>query len=136
MPQPTAFVLSRIVVDDQETGSRFWEAPAASAADAQIGADATTMTRFDWRALGYATIGEAGLLVLAAFGGPHGQLGAVPWILQLPGILLVIAVPGQRGFFWRVAGMTLVQVALWYAAIAWWRRRRARERAVAPPPAA
>ncbi len=85
------------------------------------------MTRLDWRALGYATIGEASLLVLAAFGGPHGQLGAVPWILQLPGILLVVGISGQRGFALRVVGMVLVQVVIWYTAIAWWRRRRARQ---------
>jgi hypothetical protein len=85
------------------------------------------MTRVDRQALAAAAAVEAGLVVLAAFGGPHGALGAVPWMLQLPGILLVIAVPGDAGFAWRVAGMALVQIALWYAAIAWWRRRRARQ---------
>ena len=85
------------------------------------------MIRLDWRALGYATILEAALVVLAAFGGPHGQLGAVPWILQLPGILLVIAVPGDHGVVWRVAGMVLIQIMLWYAAVSWGRRRRSRK---------
>lgn len=85
------------------------------------------MKRFDGRAFGAAVALEAALVVLAAFGGPHGALGAVPWMLQLLGILLVIAVPGDAGFPWRVAGMALIQISLWYAAIASWRRRRGRQ---------
>jgi hypothetical protein len=84
--------------------------------------------RLDWPALGYAILIEAALAGLATFGGPHGALGAVPWMLQLPGILLVFFVPGSAGFGWRVGGMVLVQVAMWYALMAAgrrWRRRRA-----------
>jgi hypothetical protein len=66
------------------------------------------------------------LLVLAAFGGPHGELGATPWVLQLPGILLVLVVPGDEGFLWRIAAMAIVQVGLWYWLLAFVRRRRAR----------
>lgn len=53
----------------------------------------------DLRALGSAVAVETALLVLAAFGGPHSSLGAVPWTLQLPGILLMLeacGLPRQR----------------------------------------
>jgi len=62
-----------------------------------------------------ATAIEAVLAVLAVFGGPHGALGGWPWILQLPGILAVILVPGDGGFAWRVAAMILIQLGCWYA---------------------
>lgn len=83
--------------------------------------------RLDWPALGYAVVIEAALTGLAAFGGPHGTLGAAPWALQMPGILLVLFVPGPEGFVWRVAGMVAVQIVLWYALLAVarrWRRGR------------
>jgi hypothetical protein len=80
----------------------------------------------DWRALGYSIVIEAGLLILAAFGGPHGQLGAVPWMLQLPGILFVFFIAGERYFVLRVVGGAIVQVALWYVALSQLRRWRAR----------
>jgi hypothetical protein len=69
---------------------------------------------------------EVLLTWLAAFGGPHGTLGGAPWMLQLPGILLVLVVPGPGGFVWRVAGMVVVQTVLWNGPIAAWRRRRQR----------
>jgi hypothetical protein len=87
--------------------------------------------RPDWPALGWAILIEGLLTGLAAFGGPHGALGGAPWVLQLPGILLVLFVPGSGGFVWRVAGMVVVQVVLWYGFIAALRRRRRRaDRAV------
>jgi hypothetical protein len=52
----------------------------------------------DWRALGYAVLIELALLVVAAFGGPHGELGGLPWILQLPGIVFVLYPPGGAFF--------------------------------------
>ena len=45
--------------------------------------------RGDWRTFALAVVLEVILLALAAFGGPHGTLGAWPWMLQFPGILLV-----------------------------------------------
>jgi hypothetical protein len=82
--------------------------------------------RPDWPALGWAILIETILTWLAAFGGPHGTLGAAPWVLQLPGIMLVLFVPGSGGFVWRVAGMVVVQIVLWYGLIAALRRRRRR----------
>jgi hypothetical protein len=82
--------------------------------------------RPDWPALGWAILIEGLLAGLAAFGGPHGALGGAPWVLQLPGILLVLFVPGSGGFAWRVAGMVFVQVVLWYGLMAALRRRRRR----------
>jgi hypothetical protein len=58
---------------------------------------------------------EAVLAVLAVFGGPHGALGGWPWMLQLPGILVVLLVPGEGGFAWRATTMILVQIGIWYA---------------------
>jgi hypothetical protein len=83
--------------------------------------------RFDGRALGSAIVLEIALIVLAAFGGPHGQLGAVPWMLQLPGILLIMFGKGEAGFLWRVVGIFIVQVTVWYFIFALtrrWRRSR------------
>jgi hypothetical protein len=82
--------------------------------------------RPDWPALGWAILIEGLLTGLATFGGPHGALGGAPWVLQLPGILLVLFVPGSGGFVWRVAGMVIVQVVLWYGFITALRRRRRR----------
>jgi hypothetical protein len=79
----------------------------------------------DRRALACAVGLEAVLLVLAAFGGPHGALGAWTWMLQLPGIALVFAFDGDSWFLWRVAAGALVQVSLWYLVIAAIRRRAA-----------
>ncbi len=82
--------------------------------------------RVHGRTLGYAAAIELLLALLALFGGPHGQLGAFPWMLQLPGILLVFFVPGPSPFWWRVAAMLVVQVLVWYAILlgASWVRRR------------
>ena len=60
---------------------------------------------------------------LALHGGPHSSLGAWPWSLQLPGILLVLFVSGETHFWWRVGGMLLVQISVWYAFITLVRRR-------------
>jgi hypothetical protein len=81
----------------------------------------------DWRALAYAILIEAALLVLAALGGPHGELGAVPWILQLPAIVLVLYPPGGTYFVARVFAAALLQVCLWYLALRLVRRRKARK---------
>jgi hypothetical protein len=80
--------------------------------------------RLDTRALGAAVVVEAVLAALALHGGPHGSLGAWPWTLQLPGILLVLFVSGQTHFWWRVAGMLLIQLALWYGIFVLLRRTR------------
>ena len=66
--------------------------------------------------------------MLAAFGGPHGQLGALPWTLQLPGILLVLYPPGDGYFAARVAAAAALQVGLWYFVLRAARRYRARRR--------
>lgn len=87
--------------------------------------------RVDLPALGIAFLVEALLLAAAAFGGPHGALGALPWMLQLPGILLVLHPPGGAHFPLRVAALLLVQLALWYLVVAGVRRARRRRRAPA-----
>ena len=84
----------------------------------------------DWRALGCAVVLELGLLGLAAFGGPHGTLGVVPWMLQFPGILLVLLPSGGDYFLLRAAAAALVQTGLWYLVLAALRRRRRRSRRV------
>lgn len=58
---------------------------------------------------------EAVLVVLAAFGGPHGALGGWPWLLQLPGIFLVLYPPGGDYFVLRVVVGAMVQAGLWFA---------------------
>jgi hypothetical protein len=78
-----------------------------------------------WPPLAAAVAIELVLLVLAAFGGPHGDLGALPWMLQLPGILLIFFVPGPRWFVARVVAMAVVQTALWALVIATLRPPRA-----------
>ena len=82
--------------------------------------------RLDGRALIYAIVLEVALTVLAAFGGPHGVLGGIPWTLQLPGILFIMLGTGESGFFWRVGGMFVVQVVVWYAIFSFARRLRRR----------
>jgi hypothetical protein len=80
--------------------------------------------RLDIRALGSAVLVEGVLALLALHGGPHGSLGAWPWTLQLPGILLILFVSGETHFWWRVVGMLLIQLALWYGLFALVRRMR------------
>ena len=80
----------------------------------------------DRRILACAVGVEAVLAGLAVFGGPHGSLGAWPWTLQLPGILLVFFVGEQAHLVWRVGGMLLVQCALWYGILILARRLRRR----------
>ena len=77
----------------------------------------------DWRALAVAVLVEGALLALAAFGGPHGELGALPWIFQLPAIAFVLYPPGGEYFGVRVAAGALLQTALWYLLIRGLRRR-------------
>ena len=60
---------------------------------------------------------------LALQGGPHGTLGAFPWMLQLPGILFVVFLGSERTFPGWVAAMLATQCLLWYAVFAWLRTR-------------
>jgi hypothetical protein len=80
----------------------------------------------DWRAAGLAAATEAALAGLALHGGPHGALGGWPWMLQLPGILFVVFLGGERYFFGRVAAMLVTQCLVWYGLFAWLRVRRLR----------
>ena len=75
------------------------------------------------RILALALAIESLLAALAMFGGPHGDLGAWPWALQMPGILLVLFLPGDAGFAWRAAGIFVIQTACWYAICSMLRRR-------------
>jgi hypothetical protein len=70
-----------------------------------------------WKLVALAISIEAVLVVAAAFGGPHGELGGWPWALQLPGILLVFYPPGGNYFLVRVGVMALVQALIWYAVL-------------------
>ena len=80
--------------------------------------------RADGRALVYALAVESALATAAVFGGPHGALGAVPWMLNLPGILVIFGIRTERFFFGRVALAVAIQVALWYFVFAVARQRR------------
>lgn len=92
----------------------------------------TPTWRFDAFALLMAIVVEALLLVAAAYGGPHGVLGAWPWALQMPGIFVIFSVPGEAGFLWRVAAGATIQVVVWYLLFAFVRRRRRRARRPVP----
>ena len=78
------------------------------------------------RRLLLAVVISAALAMSAAFGGPHGPLGVVPWLLNLPGILLVVAVSSDALVWVRVGAGFLLQVAVWYAVLRWWSARRLR----------
>jgi hypothetical protein len=87
--------------------------------------------RADGRALVYAVVVEGALATAAVFGGPHGALGAVPWILNLPGILVIFGISSERFFLGRVALAVAIQVVLWYFVFALPRRRRRESRSPA-----
>ncbi len=84
--------------------------------------------KIDLPALAYATLLETALAVLAALGGPHGYLGMLPWLLQLPGMLLLFFGPHVENKVWVIVPMFLIQVVVWYAVIATWRRVRRRKK--------
>ena len=84
--------------------------------------------RADGRALAYAVGVESALAAAAVFGGPHGALGAIPWMLNLPGILVILGIRTERFFLGRVALAVAIQVALWYFIFALARQRRRRAR--------
>lgn len=67
-----------------------------------------------WKIAGLAVAIETLLVVAAAFGGPHGTLGAWPWALQVPGILAVLYPPGGEQFIARVSVMATVQTLIWF----------------------
>ena len=72
----------------------------------------------------YALAVEGTLATAAVFGGPHGALGAIPWMLNLPGILVILGIRTERFFFGRVALALAIQVTLWYIGFALVRQRR------------
>jgi hypothetical protein len=80
----------------------------------------------------YALAVESALATAAVFGGPHGALGAVPWMLNLPGIVVIVGISSERFYLGRVGLAVAIQVALWYCVFALARRRHR----VAAPPAA
>ena len=80
--------------------------------------------RIDGRALAVAVAVEAVLAAAAVFGGPHGGLGAVPWMLNLPGILVIVGFGSQRFIIGRVVLAVAIQVGLWYLLFSFVRRRR------------
>ena len=80
--------------------------------------------RVDGWSLTYAVGVEAVLATAAVFGGPHGALGALPWMLNMPGILVIFGLGVQRFFWGRVALAVAIQVGLWYLVFAFVRRRR------------
>ena len=83
--------------------------------------------KIDWPALGYAALIETVLAALALFGGPHGPLGLLPWLLQLPGALLVAFGPRVESSVLLLVSIYLVQLALWYGLISAWRAVRRRK---------
>jgi len=87
--------------------------------------------RLDIKVLAVAIAIEIGLAILAVFGGPHGALGGWPWTLQLPGILVMLLLPGDGGFAWRAAAMIIIQICVWYAICLLIRRRMNRSQSPA-----
>lgn len=67
-----------------------------------------------YRRLLIAVLISAALATSVAFGGPHGSLGVVPWLMNVPGILLLVALPGDAFVPVRLAAGFLMQVAVWY----------------------
>jgi hypothetical protein len=90
--------------------------------------------RVDIKVLAVAAAIETVLAVLAVFGGPHGALGGWPWMLQLPGMLVVLLVPGEEGFAWRAAAAIAIQICVWYFICALFWRLVKRNRAPATRP--
>ena len=84
--------------------------------------------KIDHWALGYAVLLETVLAVVAAFGGPHGYLGMLPWLLQLPGALLIFLSPDTVNKVLLLVLTFLIQVAIWYAVIATVRAHRRRRK--------
>jgi len=81
------------------------------------------LRKIRYRRLLVAVLTTGALAASAAFGGPHGSLGVVPWLLNLPGILLVVAVPSDAFVPVRLAAGLLVQVVVWYSVLSWWSSR-------------
>ena len=84
--------------------------------------------KIDHWALGYAVLLETVLAVVAAFGGPHGTLGMLPWLLQFPGALLIFFSPDTVNKVFLLVLTFLIQVAIWYAVIATVRALRHRRK--------
>ena len=80
--------------------------------------------RVDGGALVYALAVESALATAAVFGGPHGALGAIPWMLNLPGILVIFGIRTERFFLGRVVRAVAIQAAVWYFVFALARQRR------------
>ena len=90
-----------------------------------------SLVRADGRAFVYSLGVASALATAAVFGGPYGRLGAIPWILNLPGILVIFGIRTERFFLGRVALAVVIQVAVWYVIIALARRRWRHSRAPA-----
>jgi hypothetical protein len=84
--------------------------------------------KFRFRALACAVAVEAVLTVAAAFGGPHGTLGGLPWLLQMPGMLVFLFVPGDRLIALRMTVGLGIQLTIWYFIFSAWFARRERAR--------
>lgn len=84
--------------------------------------------KIDAPTLGYALLVETVLVGLAFFGGPHGYLGMLPWLIQLPGALLFFYGPPSVNKALMLALAFLIQVAIWYLIISALRAVRRRKR--------
>jgi hypothetical protein len=93
---------------------RAGQRPSSASREHVVASGAGEQVRLDFKALVLAIAIELVLVVLAMFGGPHGALGGWPWVLQLPGILVLLLIPGEGGFAWRAVAMIAIQLTLWY----------------------